>query len=116
MKMGYSYDEVLKMSKTFPAIYGLNLESLGEKIDFYNSIGLHKMTVDDSRQLMQSTRLSYARYMFYKEHGLVIDMETYKKLFIGEQRFEKAYGISNEELLERYNYSEFMEKSHGRIN
>ena len=49
-----------------------------QKIKFYDSIGLHSLAVKDSKQLMQSTALSYARYMFYKDNGIEIDEEQAK--------------------------------------
>lgn len=55
---------------------------------------------------MQSINLSYARYQFLKEKGIEIDESNYLKLFVNQSRFEKQYGITKEELLERYPYEE----------
>ena len=57
---------------------------------------------------MQSTALSYARYMFYKENGIEINETNYRKLFMGQKRFEKQYGIDKSTLLEQYNYQEYL--------
>lgn len=65
---------------------------------------------------MQSTALSYARYEFYKEKGIDINMDNYKKLFVGQKIFENQYGINKQELLEKYNYNNFLEeKNNGRV-
>ena len=55
---------------------------------------------------MQSTKLSYARYMFYKEKGITITEENYRKLFVNQKQFEKSYGMTKEELIKKYPYNE----------
>ena len=115
ISLGYSKEEVIKMTKKFPAIYGLSIENIKQKIEFYDSIGLHDLTIIDTKQLMQSTALSYARYMFYKENGIDIDINNYRKLFIDQKKFKKIYGITKKELIEKYNYSKYLEeKNNGR--
>ena len=118
ISLGYTKEEVIKMTKSLPQIYGLSIESMKQKIDFYDSIDMHELAVIDSKQLMQSVNLSYARYSFYKERGIDIDMNNYRKLFVGQKRFEKAYGITKKELLEKYDYNKYKEekeKENGRI-
>jgi len=109
-KLGYSKEEVIKMTKSLPTIYGLSIDNIKQKIDFYDSIGLHELAINDTKQLMQSVSLSYARYMFYKEKSIEITDRSYKKLFIGKKRFEKAYGITKEELLEKYDYQAYIQQ------
>ena len=109
-KLGYSKEEVIKMTKSLPTIYGLSIDNIKQKIDFYDSIGLHELAINDTKKLMQSVSLSYARYMFYKEKSIEITDRSYKKLFIGKKRFEKAYGITKEELLEKYDYQAYIQQ------
>ena len=92
------------MTKILPALYGLSIENIKQKIDFYNSIGLSFLPIEDTKQLMQSTKLSYARYKFYKVRGISIDRSNYSKLFMGQKQFEKQYGITKAELLKMYPY------------
>ena len=47
--------------------------------------------------------------MFYKSIGIDIDISNYKKLFLGNNQFEKQYRITKKELLEKYNYKKYME-------
>ena len=108
--LGYTKEEVIKMTKKLPTIYGLSIESMKQKIDFYDSIGMHELAVINPKQLMQSVNLSYARYLFYKYKGIDIDMNNYRKLFIGQKQFEKAYGITKKELLEKYDYNKYKEE------
>ena len=59
---------------------------------------------------MQSMKLSYARYMFFKERNINIDETNSERLFIIQKLFEKKYGITKQELLERYPYMEGQEQ------
>lgn len=118
LKMGYTKEEVIKMAKNLPSIYGLSIENIKQKIEFYDSIGIHELAVINPKQLIQSVNLSYARYSFYKDRGIDIDIKSHKKLFIEQKRFEKAYGITKKELLEKYDYNKYKEekeKENGRI-
>ena len=111
IKLGYTKEEVIKITKTFPQIYSLSIETIKQKIEFYDSINMHELANLDARQLMQSTALSYARYMFYKEeHGIIVDISNYSKLFICQKKFEQQYGITKETILEKYNYEEYKMK------
>lgn len=111
IKLGYTRYEVIKITSCFPAIFSLSIENLKGKIKYYDSINLHEMTIIDSKQLMQSVDLSYARYEFLKEKGIKIDMNNYRKIFYVNKIFEKQFGITKKELLERYNYSEHLERT-----
>ena len=109
-KLGYSKEEVIKMTKSLPTIYSLSIDNIKQKTDFYDSIGLHELTINDTKQLMQSVSLSYARYMFYKEKNIEITDKSYNKLFINQKQFQKAYGITKEELLEKYDYQAYIQQ------
>ena len=108
--LGYTKEEVIKMTKILPSIYSLSIESIKQKIEYYDSINMHELAIVDAKQLMQSVNLSYARYSFYKDRGIDIGMSNYKKLFIEQKRFEKAYGITKKELLEKYDYNKYKEE------
>ena len=70
---------------------------------------MHELAIVNPSYLMQSVSLSYARYMFLKKRGIKVEMSNYNKLFIENKQFERAYGITKEELLEKYDYNEFLE-------
>ena len=57
----------------YPAILNTSLEYIKEKIEFYNSIGLHNVLIKDTSHLITSLSLVYARYMFLKEKDITID-------------------------------------------
>ena len=108
--LGYTKEEVIKMTKSSPTIYNLSIENMKQKIDFYDSIDMHELAVINSKQLMQSVNLSYARYSFYKDRGIDLDMNNYRKLFVEQKKFEKAYRITKKELLEKYDYDKYEEQ------
>lgn len=109
--LGYKKEEVIKMTKSLLSIYGLNINNIKEKIDFYKSIELNELILIDTKQLMQSVDLSYARYQFYKnEKNEIITMDNYRKLFASQKRFEKSHGISKKDLIEKYNYDKYIEE------
>ena len=101
-KLGYSREDVIKMTKSLPTIYSYSIENMQQKIKFYDSINLHFLAVEDSKNLMQSTELSYARYMFYKQKGIAIDEQNYRRLFINQKQFENLYGFTKARILEDY--------------
>ena len=108
--LGYTKEEVIKMTKNLPALYGYSIENIKQKIEFYDSVSMHELAVINPKLLMQSVNLSYARYSFYIDRGIDIDMKNYRKLFISQKQFEKAYGISKKELLEKYDYNKYKEE------
>ena len=115
MSLGYTKEEVIKTTRIFPAIYSYSIENIKQKTEFYDSIDMHELAIIDPKQLMQSTALSYARYMFYKERGIDININNYKILFISKKDFEKKHKIINQELLKMYDYNKYLEeKNNGR--
>ena len=51
LTLGYSQEEVIKMTKSLPAIYGYSIENIKQKVEFYNSINLHSITINDTKKL-----------------------------------------------------------------
>ena len=100
--LGFTKEEILNITKELPALYGLNIETIKEKIDFYDSINLRQILIEDPKNLMQSVELSKARYYFYQEIGLEIDEINYRKLFIAQKRFEKKYNLTKQDLINKY--------------
>ena len=108
ISLGYSHEDVIKMTKVLPSLFGISIENIKQKITFLKQIDLDFIAVDDTKKLMQSIDLTYARYMFFKDRGIVINEENYRRLFYNAKQFEKQYGIDKTTLLERYNYQEYI--------
>ena len=116
INLGYTKEEVLKITKSFPSIFGFIIESIKQKIVFYDSINMHELAVINAKYLMQSISLSFARYMFLNTKGIDVTMSNYRILFAGSKRFEKQHNITKKQLLEMYNYENYVrEKTNERV-
>ena len=119
--LGYSRKQTLKITKGLPSILGSDLQKVKEKIEFYDSIGLHWLAIKCPKNLIQSTELSRARYLFFADpdsdfEGKRIEcfnQSNFRRLFIDGRKFEKMYHISNEDLIKKYDndyYQEYLKK------
>ena len=117
ISLGYSREDVIKMTKQLSTLYGYTIENIKLKVEFFKRINLGFIMVYDTKRLMQSIDLTYARYMFFKNQGIVITEENYTKLFYSTKNFEKQYGIDKSALLEKYNFQEYINnKNKGEKN
>jgi len=108
--LGYSQNNVVKMTKQLPSIYSYSIENIKQKIELYRLMNISHILVEKATYLMQSCELSFARYMFYKNKGIIIDENNYPKLFIDQLKFKRLYGIDNKTLIQMYNYDEYFSK------
>ena len=99
---GYTKEEALKIMKGYPGISTISKENTVEKLNFYNSIGLRNLAIVSPKQLMQSVKLTHARREFYMSSGIVINIDNFRKLFLGEKQFIKMYNKTNKELISEY--------------
>lgn len=108
LDLGYVKEEVIKMTKQLSTLYGLSEENIKEKIEYLRIVDLEFIVVEDTKNLMQSTKLTYARYEFLtKENKIKIDKTNFGKLFYSQKTFKKQYGITNKELFETYNFENY---------
>lgn len=110
--LGYTKEEIIKMTKLQPTLYGLSIENIKIKIDYLREIGLEFIIIQDTKQLMQSVDLTYARYEYLKEIGYSISEDNYAKLFYNNKQFMNQFAIDKNELLKRYPYQN---KKEGKI-
>ena len=108
ISLGYSYNDVIKMTIILPSLFSFSTENIRQKTIFLKQIDLDFIAVEDTKKLMQSIDLTYARYMFFKDRGIAINEENYRRLFYNAKQFEKQYGIDKSTLLEKYNYQEYI--------
>lgn len=104
MEFGYSYDEIINMTKNFPQLYSLDIDNIKEKIIFYENIGLADLVMIKKKFLMQSLKLSYARYQYFLSIGIVINNKNFERLFMSEKIFFNTYKVNRDEILELYQY------------
>ena len=103
---GYSKQDIIKMTKSFPSIFALSEENIDKKIEFYKEIDLEFIITENTLRLMQSVELTYARYRFFSDMGIIVNQDNYLKLFVNQKKFIKQYGINNNELINRYPYNQ----------
>ena len=108
ISLGYSQEDVIKMIKLLPALYSYSIENIKQKITFLGERQLDFIVIEDTKKLMQSIDLTYARYMFFKDKGIEVTRDNYQRLFYSAKIFEKQYGIDKSSLLEKYNYQEYL--------
>ena len=98
------------MTIKLPPLFGYDFSKIERKINFLKDVNLDFIVLFDTKQLMQSIELTYARYMYFKENGKIIDETNYKYLFESNKKFEKRSNMTKEELLEKYNYEEYIKE------
>lgn len=102
LELGFSIDMVKIIFFKFPQIVSCREETILEKYNYYNELGLLRVFVECPKYLMQGLELTNARYTYLLGKGIEVSERSYKKLFLSNKSFKKSYGITNEELLERY--------------
>ena len=100
----YTDLELLKIIETFPNIFGLSNDSIVRRIVLLNKLGLNNIILSDTKQLIQSPELTFARYQCLVSNGIDVSMSTYRRIFIGNSQFERTYNLSKEQLLKMYKY------------
>ena len=108
ISLGYDKEKVINMTQNLPSLYSYSIENIKQKIDFYKMINLDFIILEDTKKLMQSVDLTYARYMFFKDEDIEVTRDNYRRLFYTAKIFEKQYGIDKSTLLEKYSYQEYI--------
>ena len=96
---GYTKEEVQHITIEMPTIYELSKENINDRIEYYDSIGLHDIMLKHPKHFMQSTGLTYARYMYLNSIGDTIDENNFTALYNLGQLKE-----SNKDFLEAKEY------------
>ena len=115
ISLGYTKEETLNIIYELPALLGYSLDKIKTKINYLKEINLEQIVTTNTKQLIQSTELTYARYEYLKnEQNKTITMVDYTRLFVRDKQFEKQYNITKKELLEKYDYNKYMEEKNAR--
>jgi len=115
-KLGFNLNQVKKIFYDFPEIISFKEETLNDKYDYFLKLDMLDIFFKDPKYLMQSLKLTKARYNFMIDRGLRVNKNNYGKLFVGNKKFKKTYGIDNDTLLEKYGENnEVLHKKHNRV-
>ncbi|MGM9881270.1 MAG: hypothetical protein ACI31S_00275 [Bacilli bacterium] len=109
-KLGYDEETVLFLTKELPAIYSMSIENITDKINLLRDINLEFVILSEPKQLIQSSKLTYARFAFFRDKNITINEDNYKRLFYDSKAFKKSFGISNDEILKLYHYEEYLQE------
>ena len=104
LNIGYSIDEIIWITRKVPTVFNYSCEGLDEKIKVLKNADLQSEILSRPTCLMQGVELSYARVKFMKENNLVFDHKAFNYLFLSNKEFHKRFGITNEEIKEKYPY------------
>lgn len=110
LRKDYNKDQIIKMTVELPPIYGSKEESLDNKIDFMKDINLDPIILESAKYLIQSVELTYARYAFFQDRKEKINRQNYNRLFRGAKKFENSYCITSDELLAKYQFSDYIKR------
>ncbi len=107
-KLGYERKDVIEMTKKLPALFSYSIDNIKRKINFYKSINLENIVLEDTKQLMQSVELSYARYRYLTIKKAEITKDNYSKLFYSQNNFKKRLGIDNKTVKKLYPFEGYL--------
>ena len=108
ISLGYTKEDAIEMTKALPSLFGLSMKNIKQKINFYKSVNLENIILEDTKQLMQSATLSYARYRYLTIKGIKITKDNYVKLFYSQRSFKEIFGADNETLKRLYPFEEYI--------
>lgn len=87
------------------AIFNINEELLDKKITLIKDEGLSKELIKNSRTVVQSLNLTYARIRFIKNMG-AHPFKYINILFREEDRFKDRFGVTTKDILEKFPIAE----------
>ena len=99
---GYTKEETRFIMLKLPNIFSYSKDGLDEKIEVLSQNGLEAEILNRPSYLMQGALLSYARMEFLKENNIVLNHKAFNYLMMSSKDFEKRFGVSNDEIKERY--------------
>lgn len=107
--LGYTDNQVIDITISLPAIFGLSDKNLLDKIRYYKEIGLSDLIIIKPQILIQSIELSYARYEYMKTKNIVININKCSNLFAGQSIFVSSYGINNDDIKIMYPIGSYLD-------
>lgn len=112
-----SYDDINEqtaygMAKTFPAIMGYAADRTKSQLDLLQKENLIDNVVNTPSGLMRSVGLMYALIQYAKERHKTNDLSniTRSNIFMSNTALKRLYGVTYDELKERFPYGERTEE------
>ena len=104
LEKGYSSEDIRFIKLKVPAVFSYSRVSLDEKIRVLQESNLGSELLNRPSYLIQGVNLSYARLRFMLDKKLTINHKAFNYLVLDNKNFLKKFGISNDEIRERYPY------------
>ena len=105
MNLGFTKDQVLEMIYKSPALLTYSEERIKKIAECLDNIGILHLAPSYPTMFFTGVKTIYARYNFLtQKKGIVINSDSFMRLFYNSKTFEKIYGISKEELIDNYGY------------
>ncbi len=104
LEKGYSREETRLITVKVPTVFSYSRISLDEKIGILQDANLESELLNRPSYLIQGVNLSYARLRFMLDKKLTINHKAFNYLVLDNKNFLKKFGISNDEIRERYPY------------
>ena len=104
LEKGYSSEDIRFITLKVPAVFSYSRVSLDEKIRVLQESNLGSELLNRPSYLIQGVNLSYARLRFMLDKKLTINHKAFNYLVLDNKNFLKKFGISNDEIRERYPY------------
>ena len=112
-----SYDDINEqtaygMAKTFPAIMGYAADRTKSQLDLLQKENLIDNVINTPSGLMRSVGLMYALIQYAKERHKTNDLSNIKRsnIFMSNTALKRLYGVTYDELKERFPYGERTEE------
>lgn len=103
----YSKNDVLRFTSRIPDLLTYPDERVENRFLILNAIGLHDAPIKSPYILRFSSHTTYARYCYFIDNNIEINMENYNDLFACEKDFSKKYGVSSNRLTKIYKFKQF---------
>ena len=94
----FSIESIRKMIINLPILFGYNINTVKERISYYDEIGLKNLITINSSILLFPCELIKRRYDFLSK-TISIDDNNYKYLFLNDIEFYKKFKISKTDLM-----------------
>ena len=101
----YSSEDIHKILYEMPSLTGYSKNNLTEKLTLFKALNALSAVTHDSRIMIQSVALTYARYWVCSKHDIEIDEMNIRCLFAGDKYFTKRFGYPKDRILNRYPYN-----------
>ena len=105
-RLNYSKADLIEITSKYPELYSKPLSYVKNKLEFYKTLRLRSVVVDNPSIILKDDEVVYARYSLMKKMGIKVDKDNLAMLYVENAVFKKHFGYSKAELLKMFPYKE----------